>query len=786
MFDRKLKVSIGSSRNAYKWQPKEFTFAELKEKLKNTMRTAETTDEYRKMTKQERDTIKDNGGIVCGHLRDNRRLVKNVEQRSALVFDSDRPDPDYLERYRQNHKYASALYTTHSHRPEVPRYRQIIPLTRDVTPEEYVAIARYVAADIGIDCIDPCSFRVNQLMYWPSTPSDGEYIFEEFDGEWLDPDEFLAAHPDWKDVSKLPVSAEEKASVYKPTKKQADPLAKDGIIGAYNRAMYPIQKVLDTVLSDVYAPSINRDDRYDYIPGESSCGVQIFDDMFVYSWHATDPASRTLRSAFDLVRIHKFGDMDEKESLAAMLEYASQNEEVKQLMLQERQEQAETDFAAADTEDPEWQKRLEYCKKSTVLANTLRNLTIILQNDAKLKGIVFNRQSDSLEIKDSVPWQHPSKYWRDADDAQLVSYVDSKYGSFSARNYQVAVTKVADDRSYHPILEYFASLPAWDGVERLDTLFIDYFGSPDNPYVRAVSRKTFCAAVRRVKVPGCKFDTMPVLNGPQGIGKSTLIAKMGREWFSDSLNLGDTKDKTAAEKLQGYWILEIGELAGLRKAEVETLRSFLSRQNDIYRASFGKRTAPHPRQCIFFGTTNAESGYLRDTTGNRRFWPVKTPGTGTKKAWELTSEEVDQIWAEALVYEAKGEPLYLDPALVQQAESEQREAMESDEREGLVSDYLNTLLPEDWENIDLTERRYFLSGEECLSVKRIGSVERTSVSTIEVWCEAFGKDRSNIRRSDSNEITAMLVRLGWKRQSKKERTKLYGPQYVFVPNNVPN
>ena len=141
----------------------------------------------------------------------------------------------------------------------------------------------------------------------------------------------------------------------------------------------------------------------------------------------------------------------------------------------------------------------------------------------------------------------------------------------------------------------------------MDTLLIDYLGADDNAYTRAVTRKTLCAAVCRVQKPGCKFDSMLVLNGPQGIGKSTLISRLAGEWFSDSLSLNDTKDKTAAEKLQGYWILEIGELAGLRKTEVETLRSFLSRQNDIYRAAFGKRATPHPRQCIFFGTTNAES-----------------------------------------------------------------------------------------------------------------------------------------------------------------------------------
>ena len=156
--------------------------------------------------------------------------------------------------------------------------------------------------------------------------------------------------------------------------------------------------------------------------------------------------------------------------------------------------------------------------------------------------------------------QHPSKYWRDAGRRRAYQLCRFPYGTFSQRNYDIAVTKVADDRSYHPIREYFEQLPAWDKTPRADTVLIRYLGAKDNAYVRAVTRKTLCAAVERIFNPGCKFDTMLVLNGPQGIGKSTLISKLGGEWFSDSLNLGDTKDKTAAEKLQGYWILEIGEL----------------------------------------------------------------------------------------------------------------------------------------------------------------------------------------------------------------------------------
>ncbi|MDY0407323.1 virulence-associated E family protein [Paracerasibacillus soli] len=403
-----------------------------------------------------------------------------------------------------------------------------------------------------------------------------------------------------------------------------------------------------------------------------------------------------------------------------------------------------------------------------------------MEHDENLQGIVFNELSDNLEIVSPVPWSHPSKYWRDADDAQLVSYVDTHYGTFSARNYDIAIAKVADDRSYHPIRDYLDELPEWDKVPRVDTLLIDYLGADDNPYVRAVTRKTLCAAISRVLTPGIKFDSMLVLNGPQGVGKSTLIARLGGEWFSDSLSLSDTKDKTAAEKLQGYWIIEIGELAGLKKAEVETLRSFLSRQNDIYRASFAKRVTPHLRQCVFFGTTNAEKGYLRDTTGNRRFWPVKTPGDGVKKSWEVTEEEVLQIWAETLEYVKQGEKLYLEHDIDQLAKEEQRMAMESDEREGLVREYLETLLPDDWDDMDLFERRAFINGTEFGDSPKQGVWKREHVSNMEIWCECFQKERSNLRRIDGNEISTIMASIGgWTGLSKKKRLPIYGTQWVY-------
>ncbi len=777
---RKLSIAYGSSCHAKRWVNQQVTFDELCERLSQTVRTPETVEEYPKLPKSERDRAKDKGGFVGGKLKGGRRKRDTVEGRSMLTQDADHAGIGFIDSYEMLCPYASCLYTTHGHTPEAPRVRVVVPLTRDVTPDEYAAISRLFAAEWGIDQFDECSHRPHQLMYWPTTPADGEYVFKRCDGEWLDPDRYLAAHPGWRDCAGLPRSVREGGIVERGRKQQEDPLGKQGVIGAFCRT-YGINEAVHVFLKDIYQESALQG-RFDYIPADSSAGVVVYDDVFAYSHHATDPACGKLLNAFDLVRIHKFGGLDEKvpedteaaklPSFKAMCEFAVNDENVKMTIAGERMEIAEKEFSG---ENEDWLKQLEYEKRSTVVKNTLRNLLLILNNDEKLKGIVFNQLSDGMEIKGEVPWEHPSRFWRDADDAQLISYVDLTYGTFSARNYDIAVTKVADDRSYHPIREFLSSLPEWDKVPRVDTILVDFLGASDNAYVRAVTRKTLCGAIARVMNPGCKFDTMLVLNGPQGKGKSTLISRLCGEWFNDSLLLNDTKDKTAAEKLQGYWILEIGELAGLKKTEIETLRGFLSRQNDIYRASFGRRATPHPRQCVFIGTTNAENGYLRDTAGNRRFWPVKTPGDAARASWEMTEEEIRQIWAEALVRYKEGEPLHLDNELAGMALKEQQIAMEVDEREGMVRDYLEMPLPKRWDRMDIFDRRNYICGSEFGGEREPGVRKRERVCNMEIWCECFGKERGNLKRQDANEISAIMANIeGWKKADNKVRFPIYG------------
>jgi predicted P-loop ATPase len=517
--------------------------------------------------------------------------------------------------------------------------------------------------------------------------------------------------------------------------------------------------------------------RYDYIPADSSAGVVIYDDKFTYSHHASDPAYGKLLNAFDLVRIHKFGDDDEKSSFKNMCDFALKDEAVAALLLEERRQSASEDFMPGEN----WASRLTRTKAGDV-ENTLGNLLLIMKNDEALSQIRYNRLANQIYAED-LPWAHTHPAWRDADTAQLVAYVDTNYGEFSARNYELALTKVSDDRAYHPVREYLMALE-WDGIPRDETVFIDFLGAEDTPYVRAVTRKTLAAGAGRILAPGIKFDTIPVIISGQGIGKSTMLAMLGKQWYSDSLSISDMKDKTAPEKLQGNWLLELSELAGIKKMDVETVKSFASRVDDKYRPSYGRVVESHPRQCIIIGSTNSDGGFLRDVTGNRRFWPINVTGEGTRRPWDITEYEVDQIWAEAVANFNAGEELFLKGAEAEAAADAQRDAMETDDREGLVAAFLDTLLPEDWDTTDIYSRQeYFRDPDD--PTRPAGTVRRMQVSNIEIWCECFGRSRDSIKKSDSYEIEAILRSMGnWEKYSGNKTGKrnipLYGVQRVYL------
>jgi predicted P-loop ATPase len=258
----------------------------------------------------------------------------------------------------------------------------------------------------------------------------------------------------------------------------------------------------------------------------------------------------------------------------------------------------------------------------------------------------------------------------EADDT-LMTHVrllfDRKFGFLVPKDFFFDVVgDIAFRNRYHPVREYLDSLE-WDHQPRLSGLLVDYCGGADTPLVRAVSRIALIAAVRRVRHPGVKYDEMVVLEGGQGTGKSTFlqILAVNDDWFADEVPLhGD--GKATIEALSGVWIGEAAELKGIRKGEVEQLKSFLSRRSDKGRLAYARLSKRVPRQFVLFGTTNSEK-YLIDPSGNRRFWPVKTGAFDL----EALRRDLDQIWAEAAYWEAKDESIRLDPELWESAEAEQ-------------------------------------------------------------------------------------------------------------------
>lgn len=771
-----MKIAVGNSRMDKKWKNKDISWEKFTAAVRTTQRTTETVAEYRKLSKAQQDSIKDIGGFVGGSLREGKRRNGYVLGRSMLTLDMDYAAPGVWEQLEALYDWTCCIYSTHKHTPEAPRFRLVIPLNREVSEDEYPALGRIVASDIGIDAFDDTTYEPSRLMYWPSTPADGEFVFQEKDGELLDPDQYLSRYANWRDCAQWPTSKRQSEVIQRQISKQADPLSKNGVTGAFCRA-YSIEDAIEAFLPDIYEPSVMTG-RFDYKPADSSAGVVIYDGKFAFSHHATDPVCGKLLNAFDLVRLHKFGDLEEKASFKAMADFAVQDERVKAQLAEERRVQAETDFAAEEN----WENQLEL-EKSGEIKDTLTNISIILRCDPALQPIVFNQFKNMIDVIGDLPWPQVKPGWSDTDIACAKLYFERHYSIWSPAKFKDALLGVISaERLYHPVKEYLGSLE-WDGEERLDTLLVDYLGAEDTPYVRAVTRKTLVAAVARIYKPGTKFDSILVLSGAQGIGKSTLFAKLGGKWYSDSLSISDMRDKTAPEKLQGYWILELGELAGIKKLDVETVKSFITRVDDKYRQSYGVAVESHPRSCIIVGSTNSDGGFLRDITGNRRFWPVCVTGVGKHHAWELV--DVDQVWAEAIERYQAGEELFLKGSLATEAYVQQQQAMEADDREGIVADYLERLLPANWDDMDLYGRRSFLSGSEFGGNPAAGTLQRDKVCIMEIWCECFGKSRETIKKADSYEIEGILNRIGgWTKftgnKTGKRHLALYGPQRIFV------
>ena len=813
--DRRLAISVGNSRKSINWQKTDMLWSEFVEKLRIPQRTPEKLEEYLNMPAAQQGSLKDIGGFVGGTLSGPHRKADSVTGRDLITLDLDNiaaGETDNVLRKIDALGIAYAVYSTRSHADWKPRLRVIMPLDKTVTADQYEPIARKLASTIGIELCDPTTFEASRLMYWPGCSCDSRYIFASADKPFISADGILALYADWHDVTTWPQVPGEANKAKTLLAKQQDPTTKDGLIGAFCRT-YNIYGAIEKFIPLAYTAT-DKDDRLTYTGGSTVAGAVVYEGgLFLYSHHATDPCSGQLVNAFDLVRLHLYGDQDSEvkpgtptkrmPSFIAMKDAALKDAAVMtELNMARAEENAASNVfdkldgnTAGATAEPkqDGQQPQAEAKKPEVswmmqaglsydgngnLRKTRDNIIRILTYNPAYKGKIA---TDDFAVRGmalgALPWNASDerRIWSDTDDAGLAWELERNYGIVGKDKIDAALLLVSETNRYNEVKAYLKSL-TWDMLPRLDTVLHDYLGAEDNEYTRAVARKSFCAAVARVMTPGCKYDYVPVFVGPQGIGKSTFLAIIGKDWYSDSLQSFEGKE--AAEMIQGVWINELGEMTSYRKSEANTVKQFLSKGADIYRQAYGRRTGKFPRKCVFFGTCNTYE-FLNDLTGNRRFWPVdvgKLPPV--KSVWSDLPQEVDQIWAEAVVRWLAEEPLYFDkPEMEQMARAEQDRHREANVKEGVIREFLDKKIPDNYYELPLSSRRTFWGGGMQTDSLLI---QRNKVCALEVWCECFGGDVKNMRRADAMEINQILANLdGWERNSKTRRYGYCGTQRGF-------
>lgn len=791
--DFSIDLATAHSRIAKKWRNRHWLWSELLQRCSETKRTGETAAEYARMSKEEQSNVKDVGGFVGGYLSGGIRKNANVMYRTVATLDIDYGTVNVWDDFTMAFGFAAMIYSTHKHSSKTPRYRLVFPLSRQVSPAEYEPLCRKIAAEIGIDLFDDTTYELPRLFYWPSTSKDADFVFDYQDGPACDVDAILSQYVDYKDASAWPLSSREGDVIAHEIKKQGDPTEKPGVIGAFCRA-YSIEDAIDNFLSDKYEKT-GHDGRYTYKLGSVVGGLVCYEGKFAYSHHETDPASKQLCNAFDLCRVHLFGAQDEgsraldvtrKPSYAAMQEFAAKDKAVKLLMARERAQAAADDFDGLDDAElpedynDEWKAELEYTKSGKLLCN-IANIILILENDPALAGhIVHDLFTGMDSAKDGLPWNKNANQWTDTDDANLRVWLEKHYDITGKEKIADALTAVLTRHSYHPIRDYLSGL-TWDGVPRLDRIIIDYMGAEDSELNRAMSRKHFVAAVARVFNPGCKYDYCLIMSGAEGIGKSTLLRVMGGRWFNDSITTLEGKE--GMEQLRRAWVVELGELSSIKRSDVEQVKAHLSKQVDIYRAAYARRVLEHPRQCVFCGTTN-EALFLKGDTGNRRFWVIPVVAELRKyRDWsEAIRRDRDQLWAEAVHCYKQGEPLYLSEELEAQAKQRQQDFNDDNDDPivAMLDKYLNTLLPVNWDTMDIQARRSYLRDPDPLQAE--GTVKRDKVCAAEFICEQLGKDMADKDYKYLCRRVSKMIgdRPEWERvSSTKHAAKLYGTQRGF-------
>ena len=712
-----ISFSLGTGDNLGRSRNTRETIKKFKDRFREPHVTPEKYREYTAASDKRQRTLKGSAGwMMRGPVEKGKNRNRNSILPSPIItLDIDYAPPELVELLKAGEilpGYELIAHSTRSHTPENPRLRIIIFLKGRVSRDRYQAASRITAqlADPEMQWVDKVSFRPAQMMYMPTVSSDMKkhYIYYEQGGELLDHEEVIKT---WEmtngsasDIGNLP-RAQGEDELRVAAEQAEDPLEKSGPVGDFCRA-YSITELVTGkdgepgILTDQYEPvewANGAISRMTYLGGTTSNGAVVYEDKFVYSHHGSDPVQEQLVNAFDLVRIHHFGDRDKDAesdtplsklpSSKAMIDFLRSDENYKVAQAESRydldqmltdddvdydpgsdeideDEGAEIDDLLgvpsesvtpnkkklrkshrrmlAEKPPSKWVAKELTLTDDGIIRATTHNIGTICMNDPRLwRKIAYNEFSYQVVLTDDVKSKTkliPDYECKDRDNGDrwqdyydiiiraIISGPTSKGGyelEIPMEKVRQGVELAARTNSFHPVREFLLQCHEDHPEDEADaeTVLIDFFGAEDNEYNRQVSKLIVVASVARVFESGCKFDFAPILEGGQGIGKSTGIKRLyGDEYFGE-IDADLSNRKEVAEQMFGRWCNELPELSSLHKGEANDVKAFMSRQDDDVRLSYEKRTAELPRQCVLWGTTN-DTKYLRDTTGGRRFWPV--------------------------------------------------------------------------------------------------------------------------------------------------------------------
>lgn len=654
--NRLMTVYTTNTRRAKTYQAASQSLQELFKRLEVSQPIPHDIRAYKALPKAQQDDLKDVGGFVLGELVGGRRKAGAVLSRSGAVLDADNiPDggtEDLIQRVAAL-GWCCCIYSTAKHCPAAPRLRVVIPFSGDIPAEQYPPIARLLCKSIQAEMswFDPTTAQAERMMYYPAHCQDVDPVWFVQDGPLLDAGVWLAQQlPAWTDLGTWPCFPKEQRLIDRATAKQQDPTEKKGIIGAFCR-VYDVPAVIDKYLANTYEAT-DHEDRYTYLGGSTWGGAMLYDHgKFLYSFHATDPCSGLLLNAFDLVRLHAFGALDDEveggnrgntlPSFAAMCELAQQDEAVKNELARETLASAKADFQDEDA-------ALELAHYATaqfdldVLRAALNAIgTQVRRNLITGKLEIVNippaySEEEAVNILPTLLWD-------------LLKPFKIKGANTTAIQKGLAV--LADENRYNPVLDMLRGT-TWDGLNRLPTL-LEILGIDGNSFYALLVRKWMIQCVALVHNTYRYQEAAEgvlVLQGVQGIGKTTFFRRIAikPEWLAEGVTL-DMKNKDSIIRATGVWITELGELESTLKKEQSSLKAFITQKVDSIRAPYAAESVDRPRHTSFGATVN-QSRFLKDETGDRRFFVIPVESIDLDKLLKLPNEWFVQLWAEVKLW----------------------------------------------------------------------------------------------------------------------------------------